>query len=108
MGDRANIIVKESDEQVCLYAHWTGSDLPEILRSALKKGESRLNDFQHLTRIIFCEMVGDDKHITGYGITQKPGDGADRIITVDVYEQTIEIKGKTQSISDFVAGEDGW
>lgn len=112
MGDRANIVLKADEEQVCLYSHWAGSDLPETLRSALKRGEDRLTDAQYLARIVFCEMLkGDSKGLdglTGFGITQKPWDGDDRVITVDVEAQTVEIGGKTQSIAEFVTGEDGW
>ena len=57
MGDRGNIIVKDGNSEVYLYTHWTGSDLPDVLRSALKRGKSRWNDGPYLARIIFCEIV---------------------------------------------------
>jgi len=92
MGDRANIVVTSGDEQVCLYSHWAGSDLPVILKAALIRGEGRHDDFLYLTRIIFCEMI--QKHLmetTGFGISQVPHDGGDRIITFDFDKQQISM-----------------
>jgi len=96
MGDRANVVVKERDEQVCLYTHWNGSELPSVLQSAMQRGADRVDDFQYLTRIIFCEMVkGREMQKTGFGITQNVGDGKERIITVDVDAKTVQIRTKT-------------
>ena len=112
MGDRANIVLKSDGEQVCLYSHWTGSNIPKTLRAALRRGGDRLTDAQYLSRIVFCEMLKGDREgldgLTGFGITQKPWDGADRVVTVDVEAQTVEIGGKLQSIEEFVSGVDGW
>src|SRR3990167_4137528 len=103
MGDRANIIIKETDEQVCLYTHWRGSDLHHILHSALVRGKDRWDDFQYLTRIIFCEMIKNDiLGNTGYGITQKVHDGENHVLVIDVVAQTVQVgNGKKQSISAF-------
>jgi hypothetical protein len=90
MGDRANIIVKSGSERVCLYTHWAGSNLPKTLKSALKRGKSRWDDFQYLTRIIFCEMIGDDtKGLTGFGITQDIHDNENEILEVNIDNQTV-------------------
>lgn len=74
--------------------------------------EDWIADFQYLNRIVFCEMLKDDRKglegLTGFGITQKPWDGDDRVVTVDVEAQTVEIGGKTQSIAEYIASEDGW
>ena len=90
MGDRANIVVKAGDEQVCLYSHWGGSELPTILRRALHRGRPRWNDFQYLTRIIFMAL-GNEMGLTGLGITQRPWDGKGNIITVDIDAQTVAL-----------------
>lgn len=110
MGDRANIVVKSDYGSVCLYSHWGGSELPEVLRSALKRGKDRLGDEQYLARIIFCEMVqGDVLGNTGFGITAVPYDGDDRIILVDVRDQTVSINERaTESFSEFISGVSGW
>jgi hypothetical protein len=93
MGDRASIVVKSGEERVCLYTHWSGSDLPNTLQNALARGESRWGDFQYLSRIIFCEMVGANwADLTGYGISQQVHDGGSRVIMVDVDAQTVQIQ----------------
>ena len=67
MGDRGNIIIKTKDEQVCLYSHWGGFDIEGTLAKALRRGESRLTDFQYINRIIFCEMLAADRAGLGGG-----------------------------------------
>lgn len=104
MGDRANVVVKEADEQVCLYMHWNGHKLPGVLQTALKRGADRIDDFQYLTRIIFCDMVrGHENDLTGFGITQKIHAGDRQIITVDLDKNTVAINEKAPIlITDFV------
>jgi hypothetical protein len=110
MGDRANVVVKESGEQVCLYTHWSGYELPGTLRSAMKRGESRLDDSQYLARIIFCEMVrGREMDTTGFGISQNIGDGGNQVIVVDVDNATVTINdNEAMTFSDFMSGSAGW
>lgn len=94
MGDRANIVVKSRDEQVCLYTHWRGFEIADIVKEALEKGRARWDDFQYLTRIIFCVMVrGRETELTGFGITQRVHDGADYVITIDVDNHTVCTNG---------------
>lgn len=104
MGDRANIVVTDRHNHIVLYAHWAGTELPNILKSALKRGEGRWDDFQYLTRIIFCEMIKDDvMGTTGYGISQQFGDGEDRVLTVTVDRQTVkDYNGNTLSFEDYI------
>jgi hypothetical protein len=103
MGDRGNIIVKEGDSKVYLYSHWTGSDLPEVARSALKRGSDRWSDGQYLARVIFCEMIrGDLTGTTGFGISSTIGDGGETVI-VDCDERTVQVLGgPTIPISNYV------
>ena len=95
MGDRANIVIKSDGEQVCLYTHWGGSSIEGALCKALVRGKSRWDDFQYLTRIIFCEMIKGDgfDELTGFGISQDVHDGAHRVITVDVDQRTVRVFG---------------
>ena len=90
MGDRGNIIVKGNNEEIYLYTHWGGSELREILRSALRRGKNRWDDYHYLNRIIFCEMIKDDVlGLIGFGISSEMQDGgAD--IHVDVDSQKVD------------------
>jgi hypothetical protein len=109
MGDRANVQVKDGESSVFLYTHWSGSELPETLKAALIRGKSRWNDGQYLARIIFCEMVKDEINgTTGYGISSVVGDGDDRVILVDVGEQTVRIKGDTVTFEEYVTKDYLW
>jgi hypothetical protein len=60
MGDRRNVIVTASDTaeaQVALYTHWSGSELPQTVASALDRARDRWDDPTYLTRVIFSEMI---------------------------------------------------
>jgi len=104
MGDRGNIIVKDGKSEVFLYSHWTGSDLPEVLKSALKRGKGRWDDGQYLARIIFCEMVkGNEMDETGFGISSIIGDGGTDI-TVNVDDQTVtDHRGRQKTFTQYVS-----
>lgn len=102
MGDRVNIVVKGSNEQIVLYIHWNGIGFLIVLQDALNRGEDRWDDFQYLTRIIFSEMIQDDiLENTGYGITTTVWDGEDSIITVDVDNQTVTLYNETHSFIEY-------
>jgi hypothetical protein len=101
MGDRGNIIVKQHSEEVYLYSHWHGHDLPEILQTALKR-KQRWDDNQYLARIIFCTMVkGNEAGETGFGISSKQHDGGVDIV-VDVPTQTVKYDDKSYSFNDYI------
>ena len=92
MGDRANVVVKCGEEKVCLYTHWSGTDLPTVLQGALAfaKEEGRLDDFSYLNRIIFERMIdGSISKSRGFGISVEPPDGHDRILTVNLDKGTV-------------------
>jgi hypothetical protein len=111
MGDRANVYVHEGDQPgVYLYSHWGGSTLPQVVRDALARG-ARWDDGQYLTRIIFDILTtGHTGGTTGFGISARVGDGADRIVDVDTHAQRVTIKGdfdeyepgETFGFSDFI------
>lgn len=85
MGDRANVAIVQWDNKgfVYLYTHWNGSNLPHVVKNALKK-KLRWSDPSYLARIIFDEMVSDaDSPETGYGIATFPPDNEHSIIVVD-------------------------
>ena len=97
MGDRGNIIV----DGVYLYSHWTGSKLPETLKSALNR-KLRWDDSSYLTRMIFCEMVKDDiDGEIGFGISKTKGDGGVDI-TVDTQAQIIRYGKKIYTFEGYI------
>jgi hypothetical protein len=110
MGTRANILIKSGDEQVCLYQHWDGDNLPEKLRKALKRGESRWNDYQYLTRIIFSEMICNEiDALTGYGISQKVYGGKNLVITVNMDKGTVQLQERSEvSFENFINNDQGF
>ena len=74
MGDRANVFVRETRKEgvvgVYLYTHWAGRELAQTVYDALTRGRDRWDDGQYLTRIIFEEMIDEDRMgLTGYGIS---------------------------------------
>lgn len=97
MGDRANVVVRDNwpDEQgekeaVFLYSHWGGTELPEVLRQALVRGEERWSDGSYLARIIFAEMIkGDPEGSTGFGISTRLTDNEYHLIVVIPSEEAI-------------------
>jgi len=103
MGDRANVLVKDSyDPGVYLYTHWGGSDLPLVLQSALSK-QWRWDDASYLARIIFCEMIqGEERGETGYGISSVMGDGDNRVLVVDCSKQMVSYNNTQWSFVQYV------
>lgn len=104
MGDRANIQVKnDNDQSVYLYTHWDGSELPETLQVALAK-RWRWDDEAYLARIIFCEMVKEGVlDETGFGIASYVGDGEDRVLVVDTQARTVS-RGEAQwTFEEYIA-----
>lgn len=103
MGDRGNIVIlRNSRPDLYFYTHWTGSALPEIVASGLKRGKDRWGDDPYLNRILFCELVKDDVlEDTGYGIDTVMGDGGTELY-VDHQKQTVEYEGESYSFERFI------
>lgn len=128
MGDRANIIVCENpEEQVCLYTHWRGTELPDLLRKVLKKYEGLRNDpharitiiedAHFLAHVIYMEMIKDQEDPDEwFAISQKPiwagiklASGHDsRDIIVDVLRQTVTINGLNMSFQAYIDSNVTW
>ena len=89
MGDRANVGIRSCGEEVWLYTHWLGSDLPEIVAAALDKGRDRWDQAEYLARIVFQAMLGEDKGNTGFGIWTSPPDNEHDLIVLDVDAQLV-------------------
>jgi hypothetical protein len=113
MGDRANVkFIEQDGTSLFLYTHWRGSDLPEIIQSALSH-KQRWDDEQYLARIIFCEMIkGDESGHSGFGISTYCGDGDDKILEINVSNQQVGINENLYSFNDYVklklSGNRGW
>lgn len=89
MGDRANVYVKDyNNTGVYLYTHWSGYELPGIVRDALARGEWH-DDGAHLARIVFQQMIDGDSGTTGYGISAHLCDNEHPIIVLDPQEETV-------------------
>ena len=113
MGDRANILIGGVNggefRGVYLYTHWSGTELPLTLQTALKK-QWRWDDEQYLARIVFCEMVkGNEMQETDYGISAVVGDGASRVLKVDATTQTVTHmrSGRTWTFDEYCALSEG-
>lgn len=120
MGNRGTIVSKEyigpydgltshqnietNYNEIYFYTHWSGSDLPQILASALSRGRSRWDDSSYLNRIIFSEMTKDEKwdELTGFGITSCGQIDSQTNLIVDHKTQTVEYKNKKYPFEDFI------
>lgn len=98
MGDRGNVVVIDggtdltSKTAVFLYSHWSGSELPEILQSALQSdaGKKRATDAPYLARIIFDAMIGGDQgQETGFGIWTSITDNEHPLLIVDTRREIV-------------------
>ena len=96
---QVKVISTEFTIPIYLYQHYDGYGLFEIVSNAIKRGKSRWNDPEYLTRIIFSEMLMSgsyDDHnalndTIGYGIgTSEHGD-IDYLVTVNIDDQTIQV-----------------
>lgn len=104
MGDRGNIIIATGDmfpTPLYIYTHWRGSELPKILKGALKRGKDRWNDPAYLARVIAQDVFGGDKDITGFGLSTKYGDGGTDI-TVNIDKMTVSDGSKTVPFSEYI------
>lgn len=91
MGDRGNIAVLQSNgDQVWLYSHWGGYDLPNRLQQALAR-RWRWSDESYLTKIIFGHAVAPDswRQECNYGISCRLQDNEYAILVVDIPGQRV-------------------
>jgi len=109
MGDRGNIVVRSAPKQeVFLYTHWCGSDVPRIVQIALRRRQ-RWSDAAYLARILFDTLTeGDQGNETGYGISTYRCDYEHDDVVVDVAKQTVSYRNpstgavtKTRSFAEF-------
>ncbi len=92
MGDRGNIAVLQSNkDQVWLYSHWGGTELPDRLKVGLLAGKNRWSDESYLTKIIFGHAVplANWTEETGHGISCRMQDNEHSISVVDIPKQRV-------------------
>lgn len=94
MGDRANLAViqdQKRDEQVWLYTHSDGYNLPTNLQIGLTAGRGRWDDCSYLTKILFGHIVPADdwQGECGYGISTSISDNEYEILVVDCHNQQV-------------------
>lgn len=100
MGDRANVHVAGA----YLYTHWGGHELPATLQKSLQRGRPRWDDPSYLARIIFCDMVdGDERDLTGFGISAELQDNEHPILEVDSKRGIVEVAGRKFTFEDYSA-----
>ena len=104
MGDRGNIEIVQGTrytgegeepralDSVFLYTHWRGSQVCQILASALEKSGIRGGDPSYLTRIIFNELQGDDRTTTGVGISVGHPDDNEYAIPKVIWQSSNDTK----------------
>lgn len=91
MGDRANVVVLESNSpgQVYLYTHHEGTYLPLVVQAAMQR-KARWNDSTYLARIIFNAMTAKDPNgETGFGISSQMTDNNHPLVVVDCHKQEV-------------------
>ena len=91
MGDRGNIVLRygtsdkdKAPQDIYLYTHWGGSDIPTIVQAALAR-KVRWNDDSYLGRIMFVALIGKQQgEETGYGISPYPPDNEHDYLMLDL------------------------
>lgn len=107
MGDRGNIVIRESKgKEVFLYSHWGGNELPSVAQVVLRK-QQRWTDESYLARLMFCAMVkGQEDGESGYGISCHRNDYEHFDIVLDVEQQKVflrdPVKGTSKSLGGFM------
>ena len=97
MGMRRNIKLiyepGQSDElhPIYFYTHWGGETMPQKLQNALIRGKERWNDESYLARIIFSELINEEKmDLVGYGIAPYEMDQNYPTIVVNLSRNTVD------------------
>jgi hypothetical protein len=104
MGDRSNIVIRETasqtDNLVILYGHWAGDENLTAVRNVLEKTD-RIGDSIYLTAQIFHEFtqVGNYDGGLGYGLWVGDMESIDETdnpaVIVDCDTGAITYKGET-------------
>lgn len=98
MGDRRQAILHFAQgEDIYVYVHWSGTELPQIVRDAILRAPDRWNDEPYLARVIVSDVftAAGIESVTGAGIAPYDQDG-DHLydVKVDLLAQTVSIGAK--------------
>ncbi len=84
MGARANVKVKQQDgNNIYIYAHWGGYNMPNALKGALIYAKDRWTDESYLTRCLITEICKGASGPTGYGVSTYKTDNEYDVLEVD-------------------------
>lgn len=85
-------------QQVWLYSHWGGYELPGRLQAGLIAGKSRWNDPSYLNKIIIGHAVPVDNWSapTGYGISCSIQDNEHPVLVVDIPAQQVFVMSEAK------------
>jgi hypothetical protein len=109
MGDRSNIVIRETASQkdnfVILYGHWAGDDNLTAVRNVLEKTD-RIGDSTYLTAQIFYEFtrLGNYDGGLGFGLWVGDMESIDEddnpAVIVDADTGAITYRGETYTVKD--------
>lgn len=94
MGDRSNIVVKDSDgSRIWLYGHWMGADSIRVVAEVLEL-RTRWSDAPYLTRLLFSHMTAGEPPFaeTGFGISTRMCDNEYPVIVLDTFTGTVVLE----------------
>ena len=96
MGDRGNIFFVDRTENnilvgVYMYTHWSGEQLPRIVRDALARGRDRWGDSQCLAAVVFQTLTAQAHRALemGCGLSSALWDNEHKIIRIDDTQQRV-------------------
>lgn len=124
MGDRGTVYITSTNvadndfegglRGIYVYAHWHGTELPDLVRAGLELGRDRWGDSQYLTRILIDQIARDgrDKE-TGFGVGLSLAESEHPIVVVDLHREEVSVANpgsergsngwrKTTSFADYV------
>lgn len=98
MGDRGHIQIitgnRTDDAAIWVYSHWSGTELPELSRTALAEAEGRWDDPSYGARVVVTKLIGGVEGDTGWGIGVSPEDMGDggRVVKIDFTTRTVTLR----------------
>jgi hypothetical protein len=110
MGDRSNIVIRETasqtDNLVILYGHWAGDDNLTAVETVLKRTD-RIGDSTYLTAQIFHEFItqsGREYDGLGFGLWVGDMESIDEddnpAVIIDCDTGAITYRGETYTVKD--------
>lgn len=107
MGDRSNVVFKNGDDGIGVYAHWGGIVMAEVVADVISRDafKKRIGDPSYATRIgvqAVLEMLGADSNSdTGFGLWTMSGRADDNeypYIVVDVMDGAVYVTPDYRSV----------